>query len=109
MARGRRRVGRTQHAKREFSKVLLACVAAGAVAVTAFALVLMWRTSDLSPLAYLIPSVFAELATATAFYYNKAKAENELKIRKANEPPQGGQAARESARVAEEENISGDV
>ena len=101
MGKRKRRAGRALLARREFSKVLLACVAAGAVAVTAFALVLMWRTSDLSPLAYLIPSVFAELATATAFYYNKAKAENELKIQKANEPPQGGQESKE-------ENISGE-
>jgi hypothetical protein len=41
---------------------------------------MIWRTGDLSPLAYLIPSVFAELATATGFYYRKAQRENELKI-----------------------------
>ena len=41
--------------KREFSKVLI---------------------------AYLIPAVFAELATATGFYYSKAKAENRIKLRK---------------------------
>ena len=31
---------------------------------------------------YLIPAVFAELATATGFYYSKAKAENRIKLRK---------------------------
>ena len=31
-------------------------------------------------MAYLIPSVFAELATATGFYYRKAQKENEIKI-----------------------------
>lgn len=33
-------------------------------------------------LAYLIPAVFAELATGTGFYYSKAKAENRIKLRK---------------------------
>lgn len=40
------------------------------------------ETKDLSPLAYLIPAVFGELATATGFYYSKAKAENRIKLRK---------------------------
>ena len=29
-----------------------------------------------------IPAIFAELATATGFYYSKAKAENRIKLRK---------------------------
>ena len=47
--------------KREFSKTII---------------------SDTSPLAYLIPAVFAETAAATGFYYSKAKAENRIKLRK---------------------------
>ena len=39
----------------------------------------MWKTGDLSPLAYLIPAVFGELATATGFYYWKARNENRAK------------------------------
>ncbi len=39
---------------------------------------------DLSPLSYLIPAAFGELATATGFYYNKAKAENKIKLMKSN-------------------------
>lgn len=50
------------------------------ISVAVFSCVMIWRTGDLSPLAYLIPSVFAELATATGFYYRKAQKENELKI-----------------------------
>ena len=42
----------------------------------------VWKTGDTSPLAYLIPAIFAELATATGFYYSKAKAENRIKLRK---------------------------
>jgi hypothetical protein len=32
---------------------------------------------------YLIPAAFAELATATGFYYNKAKVENRIKLKQA--------------------------
>ena len=49
--------------------------------VTAFTLFMIWKTNDLSPLTYLIPAVFTELATATGFYYSKAKVENEIKLR----------------------------
>ena len=68
--------------KREFSKVLIASVGAVTLVVTAFTLAVVWRTGDTSPLAYLIPAVFAKLATATGFYYSKAKAENRIKLRK---------------------------
>ena len=46
------------------------------IAVVIFSCRMMYITGDLSPLAYLIPSVFAELATATGFYYKKAEREN---------------------------------
>lgn len=68
--------------KKEFSKLILICAGAVTVLVTAFTFIMVWRTNDLSPLAYLIPAVFAELATATGFYYSKAKAENRIKLRK---------------------------
>lgn len=66
--------------KIEFSKVIFICVSVVTLAVAIFACYMIWKTGDLSPLAYLIPSVFAELATATGFYYRKAQKENELKI-----------------------------
>lgn len=64
----------------EFSKVIFAVVAIMAAAITVFSCVVIWRTGDTSTLAYLIPAVFAELASATGFYYNKAKAENKIKL-----------------------------
>ena len=67
--------------KREFSKVILAVAGAVTGIVTAITLAVVWKTGDTSPLAYLIPAVFAELATATGFYYSKAKAENRIKLR----------------------------
>ena len=41
---------------------------------------MIWRTMDTSALAYLIPAVFVEMASATGFYYTKAKAENKIKL-----------------------------
>lgn len=66
----------------EFSKKIFIGVTIGVILVVIFSCVMIWRTGDLSPLMYLIPSVFVELATATGFYYNKARDENTLKISK---------------------------
>lgn len=68
--------------KFEFSKIILCVVSAFAVAVTIFTCVAVIVTGDTSALAYLIPSIFAELATATGFYYSKAKSENRIKLTK---------------------------
>lgn len=67
--------------KMEFSKKIFIGVTIGVILVVIFSCVMMWRTQDLSPLSYLIPSVFVELATATGFYYDKAKHENMIKIK----------------------------
>lgn len=66
--------------KIEFSKVILILMILITVIVTAFVLWIVLVTGDTSPLAYLIPAVFAELATATGFYYSKAKVENRIKL-----------------------------
>lgn len=68
--------------KREFSKVIITVVGTATGVVTVFTMAVVWKTGDTSPLAYLIPAIFAELATATGFYYSKAKAENRIKLRK---------------------------
>lgn len=69
--------------KMEFSKWLM--VAAGAInlAVITFSAVMIWRTNDLSPLSYLVPSVAAEFSAATVAYYGKARVENRIKLMKA--------------------------
>ena len=59
-----------------FSKIIFAGVSIMTISVVIFSCRMMYITGDLSPLAYLIPSVFAELATATGFYYRKAEREN---------------------------------
>lgn len=66
----------------EFSKKIFVWTSLATTIVTIFTGVMVWRTNDLSPLMYLIPAMFAELATATAFYYSKAKAENKIKLMK---------------------------
>lgn len=68
--------------KMEFSKKLFIMIAIFNCIITAFTLVMVWRTLDLSPLSYLVPACFAEFATATGFYYSKAKAENKIKLMK---------------------------
>lgn len=64
----------------EFSKIIFAIAVALTTAITVFSCIVVWKTGDSTTLAYLIPAVFAELASATGFYYNKAKAENKIKL-----------------------------
>lgn len=75
-------MARRRREKFEFSKLILLVVGGFTIAVTIFTLRIVATTGDTSPLGYLIPAVFAELATATGFYYSKAKAENRIKLRK---------------------------
>lgn len=69
----------------EFSKKILVVAALVNIAVIVFTFIMIWRTCDLSPLAYLIPAVAAETATGTGFYYAKAKVENRIKLMKAHD------------------------
>lgn len=69
---------------KEFSKKILIVAGIINAVVIVFTMVMIWRTLDLSPLAYLIPSVAAEVATGTGFYYSKAKVENRIKMMRQN-------------------------
>lgn len=69
-----------QRPKKEFSKTILRTVALATVAIVAFSFMLMWKTGDTTPLAYIIPGIFTELSAATGFYFWKAKAENQIKL-----------------------------
>lgn len=66
--------------KVEFSKLVFLGVSIVTIAITVFSCRMIWLTTDTSALAYLIPAVFAEMASATGFYYTKAKAENKIKL-----------------------------
>lgn len=70
--------------KVEFSKLIFVGVSVLTLAITVFSCCIIWLTMDTSALAYLIPAVFAEMASATGFYYTKAKAENKIKLMKQN-------------------------
>ena len=70
--------------KYEFSKLILIVAGVVNAVVIIFTMVMVWRTLDLTPLSYLIPSVAAEVATGTGFYYTKAKVENRIKLMKEN-------------------------
>lgn len=69
---------------KEFSKKILIVAGIINAVVIVFTMVMIWRTLDLSPLAHLIPSVAAEVATGTGFYYSKAKVENRIKLMRQN-------------------------
>lgn len=71
---------RPRKSKKEFSKVICIGVIATDIVVIVFSLYMMYKTCDLSPLAYLIPSTAGATATALGFYYSKAKAENKIKL-----------------------------
>lgn len=74
----------TSKKKVEFSKLIFVGVSVLTVTITVFSCRMIWLTMDTSALAYLIPAVFAEMASATGFYYTKAKTENKIKLMAAN-------------------------
>lgn len=64
----------------EFSKIIFVGVSVATLALSVFSCYMVWTTKDTTPLVYLIPAMFAELASATGFYFTKAKAENKIKL-----------------------------
>ena len=74
------RAAAAEKKKVEFSKLIFLGVSIVTIAITVFSCRVIWLTMDTSALAYLIPAVFAEMASATGFYYSKAKAENKIKL-----------------------------
>lgn len=76
-------MGKKEEKKKiEFSKIIFIGVSVMTVAILVFSCIMIWKTMDTTALAYLIPAVFAEAASATGFYYTKAKAENKIKLMK---------------------------
>lgn len=68
--------------KREFSKVIFVIIFVFVLTVNSFACVMAWVTKDNSLFAWLVPSSWVELGVGTAFYYDKARRENEIKLQK---------------------------
>lgn len=67
--------------KPEFSKVVAVLGIVMWIVVNLFAMAMMVLTFDLTPLAYVIGSVDAVVAVVLGFYYWKAKAENQIKLK----------------------------
>lgn len=67
--------------KIEHSKVITTGVLALSILVVLFTLYMIWRTEDLSPLVYLIPSVEAAFCLTAKHYYAKAAIENKIKLK----------------------------
>ncbi len=64
----------------EFSKWVWIIALIQNTVVIAVAVYMILTTRDTSVLIYLIPSTAAEFGVGTAFYYNKAKLENRIKL-----------------------------
>lgn len=75
-------MARRKRKKREFSKIIFLVIFFFVLAVNVFACVMAWVTKDNSLFAWLIPSSWLELGVGTAFYYDKARRENEIKLQK---------------------------
>lgn len=63
-----------------FSKILCVVVILLTIVVSIATVCLAIYLNDLTPLEYLIPSVFAEASVVSGFYSYKAKAENKIKL-----------------------------
>lgn len=73
----------TQHKKvKEFSKIMAVLAVAMWLIANIFGLLMMAITLDLSPLAFVLPSVDAVVAVVLGFYYWKARAENQIKLKR---------------------------
>ena len=95
-----------KHSKKtEFSKKIFVGVSVVTTIVVGFTLAVVWRTGDTSPLAYLIPAIFAELATATGFYYHKARKENEIKLPRYLDGQKNDLASGDCSVFHEEDNL----
>ena len=67
----------------EFSKKILTEAKIECWIITAFGLFFTWKGLDVTFFCYVIPVCWGGYAIDRAFYYNKAKAENAIKLRKA--------------------------
>lgn len=68
--------------RREFSKIMAVIAITMWVFVNLFGMAMVVFTLDTSPLMYVIPSVDAVVAAIIGFYLWKARAENQIKLRK---------------------------
>lgn len=77
-----RRYKRKNKPKMETSKVILLVIGVSLAVTILFSMVMMVITHDLSPIDWILTGMYGLAATAVGFYYNKAKAENKIKLKK---------------------------
>lgn len=65
----------------EFSKLILFAIAIVLLLVIVFAMVMIAITRDLGPIDWILGGLFSLADVAVAFYYWKARKENEIKLR----------------------------
>ena len=68
--------------KREFSKIMAVIAVGMWLLVNLFGLLIVALTFDTTPMMYIVPSVDAVVAVVLSFYFWKARAENQIKLRK---------------------------
>lgn len=76
---------RKRKKKPEFSKRIMSEAKYECWVITVIGIFFTWKSLDVTIFSYLIPVSWGGYAIARAFYYNKAKAENAIKLRKAYE------------------------
>lgn len=80
MARGKRSFKHER--KTEFSKIMAVIAVTMWITVNLFGMAMVIYTMDSSPLMYVIPSVDAVVAAIIGFYLWKARAENQIKLKR---------------------------
>lgn len=68
--------------KKEFSKIMAVISIVMWLVVNIFGMVMIVVTLDSSPMAYILPSIDAVVAVVLGFYFWKARAENQIKLKK---------------------------
>ena len=68
--------------KREFSKIMAVIAVGMWLLVNLFGLAIVALTFDTTPMMYIVPSVDAVVAVVLSFYFWKARAENQIKLKK---------------------------
>ena len=66
----------------EFSKFMALIAVIMWLVVNFYGMIMMVYTLDLSPMAYVIPSVDAVVAFTLVYYYKKAAQENQIKLKR---------------------------
>ena len=68
--------------RHEFSKIMAVIAISMWLFVNFFCMAMVILTLDTSPLMYVVPSVDAVVAVVCGYYFWKAKAENQIKLRR---------------------------